>query len=103
MTPGFDHRPITMSAQILAQRDEIIDSRAARRQQIAQLGRRQLKATKSASHRTTRSLRDLVKESHVRVVEEPNVRDVVAQHRDSRRAHAERPARVLARRRDQRR
>src|SRR3984893_8986333 len=40
------------------------------------------------------SSRDLVQESHVRIVENPYVRDVVAQHRNAGRTHAERPAGV---------
>src|ERR1700693_4852035 len=37
---------------------------------------------------------DLVKESHVRIAENPEVGVVVAQHRDARRPHPERPASV---------
>src|SRR5204863_8408989 len=42
----------------------------------------------------TRSSRDLVEESHVGVVENPYVRDVVAEHGDAGRAHSECPASV---------
>ena len=41
-----------------------------------------------------RSSRDLVQESHVRIVENPYVGDVVAQHRNARGPHAERPSGV---------
>src|SRR3954465_10721966 len=44
--------------------------------------------------RTTRSSRDLIEESHVGVVQNTDVGYVVAQHRDARRSHPERPAGV---------
>src|ERR1700693_5283735 len=47
-----------------------------------------------AAIRMRRSSRDLVQESHVRIVENPYVGDVVAKHRYPRRPHAERPAGV---------
>src|SRR5450830_1338138 len=47
-----------------------------------------------AATRTRRSSGDLVQESHIRIVQNPYVGDVVAEHRDARRAHAERPAGV---------
>src|SRR5438105_391771 len=47
-----------------------------------------------ATSRTTRSSRDLVEESHVGIVENPDIGDVVAEHRDASGAHAECPAGV---------
>src|SRR6476620_1043895 len=49
----------------------------------------------SAATRTRRSSRDLIKEPDIGAVQNPDVRDVVAKHRDARRAHAECPSGVF--------